>query len=137
MGDIYCNDAFGTAHRDHASLVGVPKAMEGKPRVAGILLAQELKYLDHVISNAEHPFVAVLGGSKVSKMDAIENLIGTVDTILIGGAMSYTFLLARGEEIGNSLIEADRVNDARAMLELATTTSTSVILPFDHLDQRQ
>ena len=137
-GDIYCNDAFGTAHRDHASMVGVPKAMKGKPRVAGILLARELQYLDHVLSNAQQPFVAVLGGSKVSdKMDAIENLIGTVDTILIGGAMSYTFLLARGEEMGNSLIEADRVNDARAMLALAATSSTEVILPFDHICTQQ
>jgi phosphoglycerate kinase len=137
-GDIYCNDAFGTAHRDHASMVGVPKAMKGKPRVAGILLARELQYLDHVLSNAQQPFVAVLGGSKVSdKMDAIENLIGTVDTILIGGAMSYTFLLARGEEMGNSLIEADRVNDARAMLALAATSSTEVVLPFDHICTQQ
>ncbi len=137
-GDIYCNDAFGTAHRDHASMVGVPKAMKGKPRVAGILLARELQYLDHVLSNAQQPFVAVLGGSKVTdKMDAIENLIGTVDTILIGGAMSYTFLLARGEEMGNSLIEADRVNDARAMLALAATSSTEVILPFDHICTQQ
>ena len=137
-GDIYCNDAFGTAHRDHASMVGVPKEMKGKPRVAGILLARELQYLDHVLSNAQQPFVAVLGGSKVSdKMDAIENLIGTVDTILIGGAMSYTFLLARGEEMGNSLIEADRVNDARAMLALAATSSTEVILPFDHICTQQ
>ena len=137
-GDIYCNDAFGTAHRDHASMVGVPKAMKGKPRVAGILLARELQYLDHVLSNAQQPFVAVLGGSKVSdKMDAIENLIGTVDTILIGGAMSYTFLLARGEEMGNSLIEADRVNDARAMLALAATSSTELILPFDHICTQQ
>ena len=138
IGDIYCNDAFGTAHREHASMVGVPKAMEGKPRVAGILLAQELQYLDHVISNAHQPFIAVLGGSKVSdKMDAIENLIGTVDTILIGGAMSYTFLRARGEEIGNSLIEVDRVNDATAMLALAATSSTEVILPLDHICTKQ
>ena len=138
MGDIYCNDAFGTAHRDHASMVGVPKAMEGKPRVAGILLARELQYLDHVISNAHQPFVAVLGGSKVSdKMDAIENLIGTVDTILIGGAMSYTFLLARGEDIGKSLIESDRIDDASAMLALAANSSTEVILPFDHICTQQ
>jgi len=138
MGDIYCNDAFGTAHRDHASMVEVPKAMEGKPRVAGILLARELQYLDHVISNAHQPFVAVLGGSKVSdKMDAIENLIGTVDTILIGGAMSYTFLLARGEDIGKSLIESDRIDDASAMLALAANSSTEVILPFDHICTQQ
>ncbi len=138
MGDIYCNNAFGTAHREHASMVAVPKAMEGKPRVAGFLLARELQYLDHAISNAQQPFVAVLGGSKVSdKMDAIENLIGNVDTILIGGAMSYTFLRARGEDIGKSLIESDRVNDARAMLEQAAASSTKVILPFDHVCTQQ
>jgi phosphoglycerate kinase len=138
LGDIYCNDAFGTAHRNHASMVHVPKAMEGKPRVAGLLLAQELQYLDHAIVNAKKPFVAVLGGSKVSdKIDVIKNLIGTVDTILIGGAMSYTFLLARGEEIGNSLIEVDRIKDANDMLAMATTSSTEVVLPFDHVCSQQ
>lgn len=134
MGDIYCNEAFGTAHRHHASMVGVPKAMEGKPKVAGFLLAQELQYLDDAISNANKPFVAVLGGAKVSdKMNAIDNLIGTVDAVLIGGAMSYTFLLARGEDIGKSFIEVDRVDDANAMLKRASASSTEIMLPFDHV----
>ena len=138
IGDIYCNDAFGTAHRDHASLVAVPKAMEGKPRVAGALLSRELQYLDHAITNAQKPFVAVLGGSKVSdKIGAIENLLDRVDTILIGGAMAYTFLFARGEEIGTSLIETGCVEDARAMLELASTCSTQIMLPHDHVCTQQ
>lgn len=138
MGDIYCNDAFGTAHREHASMVAVPNAMVGKPRVAGVLLARELQYLDRTIANAQKPFVAVLGGSKVSdKMDVIENLIDTVDTILIGGAMAYTFLLARGEEVGASLVEVQRIEDARAILDVATSSSTEVVLPHDHVCAQQ
>jgi len=138
MGDIYCNDAFGTAHREHASMVAVPNAMVGKPRVAGVLLARELQYLDRTIANAQKPFVAVLGGSKVSdKMDVIENLIDTVDTILIGGAMAYTFLLARGEEVGASLVEVQRIEDARAILDIATSSSTEVLLPHDHVCAQQ
>jgi phosphoglycerate kinase len=138
MGDIYCNDAFGTAHREHASMVAVPNAMVGKPRVAGVLLARELQYLDRAIANAQKPFVAVLGGSKVSdKMDVIENLIDTVDTILIGGAMAYTFLLARGEEVGASLVEVQRIEDARAILDVATSSSTEVVLPHDHVCAQQ
>ena len=136
--DIYCNDAFGTAHRDHASMVGVPKAMEGKPRVAGVLLARELQYLDHAIAKAQKPFVVVLGGSKISdKMGAIKNLVGMVDTVLIGGAMAYTFLLARGEEIGTSLVEAERVDDAKAILELASINATEILLPHDHVCSQQ
>jgi phosphoglycerate kinase len=138
MGDIYCNDAFGTAHREHASMVAVPNAMVGKPRVAGVLLARELQYLDRAIANAQKPFVAILGGSKVSdKMDVIENLIDTVDTILIGGAMAYTFLLARGEEVGASLVEVQRIEDARAILDIATSSSTEVLLPHDHVCAQQ
>jgi phosphoglycerate kinase len=138
MGDIYCNDAFGTAHREHASMVAVPNAMVGKPRVAGVLLARELQYLDRAIANAQKPFVAVLGGSKVSdKMDVIENLIDTVDTILIGGAMAYTFLLARGEEVGASLVEVQRIEDARAILDVATSSSTEVVFPHDHVCAQQ
>jgi phosphoglycerate kinase len=132
--DIYCNDAFGTAHRNHASMVAVPEAMEGKPRVAGLLLSKELQYLDYAIANAEHPFVAVLGGAKVSdKMSAIANLLGKVDAILIGGAMAYTFLVAQGEKVGSSLVESDRVEDAKQMLLLASESTTDVLLPSDHV----
>ena len=125
--DIYCNDAFGTAHREHTSLITVPIVMEGKPRVAGLLLARELEYLDHAISNASHPFIAVLGGIKVSdKMDAIRNLLGKVDTILIGGAMAYTFLVATGEGVGKSLVERDRIDDAKEILDAAAASPTDL-----------
>ncbi len=133
-GDIYCNDAFGTAHRNHASMVAVPEAMVGKPRVVGLLLAKELQYLDHAITNGEKPFVAILGGAKVSdKMGAIENLLSKVDTILIGGAMAYTFLVAAGESVGNSLVEHDRINDASKMIDVAAASSTELLLPQDHV----
>lgn len=133
-GDMYCNDAFGTAHREHASMVAVPKAMVGKPRVAGILLAKELQYLDYTITHAEKPFVAVLGGAKVSdKMGAIENLLGKVDTILIGGAMAYTFLVAMGQEVGASLIEQNRIDDAKVIMKKAGASSTALLFPIDHV----
>ncbi|MBC8523040.1 phosphoglycerate kinase [PVC group bacterium] len=138
FGDIYCNDAFGTAHRNHASMVAVPEAMEGKPRVAGLLLANELQYLDRAINNAEKPFVAVLGGAKVSdKMNAINNLLGKVDTILIGGAMAYTFLVASGEQVGKSLVERDRIKDAKEMLDAAAASPTDLLLPHDHICAQQ
>ena len=138
LGDIYCNDAFGAAHRSHASMVAVPEAMEGKPRVAGLLLANELQYLDHAIQHAETPFVAVLGGVKVSdKMNAIKNLLGKVDTILIGGAMAYTFLVADGKEVGASLVERDRIHEARLMLDAVTASSTNLLFPHDHICAQQ
>jgi len=138
LGDIYCNDAFGTAHRNHASMVGVPQLMEGKPCVAGLLLASELQYLGDAIEHAENPFVAVLGGIKVSdKMDAIKHLLGKVDIILIGGAMAYTFLVATGEEVGNSLVERDRIQDAKEMLDAAAVSSTELRLPHDHVCAQQ
>jgi phosphoglycerate kinase len=134
QGDIYCNDAFGTAHRNHASMVAVPEAMEGKPRVAGLLLAKELQYLEYAITNAEKPFVAVLGGVKVSdKMGAIKHLLGKVDTILLGGAMAYTFIVATGEGVGKSVVESDRIEDAKNMIEAATASSTVLCLPVDHV----
>ena len=136
--DIYCNDAFGTAHREHASMVAVPEAMQGKPRVAGLLLAKELQYLDNAIAHAEQPFVAVLGGAKVAdKMGAIENLLGKVDTILIGGAMAYTFLVSLGEDVGSSLVEKNRVLDAKKMLEQAKKSTTTIMLPTDHVCAKQ
>ena len=133
-GDIYCNNAFGTAHRNHASMVAVPEEMEGKPRVAGLLLATELQYLGHAISNAEKPFVVVLGGAKVSdKMGAIENLLGTVDTIIIGGAMAYTFLVAQGIDVGKSSVERESVDDARSIIAAASASSTELLFPSDHM----
>ncbi len=132
--DMYCNEAFGTAHRNHASLVTVPKVMEGKPKVAGLLLAKELQFLDFAISNAQHPFVAVLGGAKVSdKMEAIQHLLGKVDTLIIGGAMAYTFLVASEIGVGDSIVETKRINEARQMLANATQSSTRIMLPVDHV----
>jgi len=132
--DIYCNDAFGTAHRSHASMVAVPEILVDKPRVAGLLLAKELQYLDHAIANVQHPFVSVLGGEKVSdKMGAIKHLLGTVDTILIGGAMAYTFLVASGVDVGKSMIEHDRIDEAKEMLDAAAKSPTEVVLPEDHV----
>ena len=119
-------------------MIAVPKVMEGKPRVAGLLLAKELQYLGQAIENAEHPFVAILGGAKVSdKLGVIEHLLGKVDTILIGGAMAYTFLVARGEQVGNSFVERDRVQDAEEILAVAKASTTEILLPTDHVCAKQ
>lgn len=127
--DVYCNDAFGTAHREHASMFGVPNAMGDKPKVAGFLLEKEIQYLDNTISNPERPFVAILGGAKVSdKISVIDNLINVCDKIIIGGAMAYTFFLAQGQKVGKSLVEPDRVDDAKRMLQ---TAGDKIILPVD------
>ena len=117
MADIYCNDAFGTCHRKDASMVAVPEAMAGKPRVVGHLVAKEIAYLTDAISNPERPFVAILGGAKVSdKINVINNLLGICDTVLIGGAMAYTFSLAQGGKVGDSLVEKDKVELAKELL---------------------
>ena len=105
MADAYCNDAFGTCHREDASMVAVPRAMDGKPRVVGHLVAKEIQYLSDAIGNPERPFVAILGGAKVSdKINVIENLLGICDKVLIGGAMAYTFSLAQDGKVGQSLV---------------------------------
>jgi len=115
-GDVYVNDAFGTAHRAHASTVGVTGFFE--QCAAGYLMVKELEFLGRVIESPERPFVAVLGGAKISgKIDVIENLLGKVDRILIGGGMGYTFLKAKGLEIGDSLLESDKVAVAADLLE--------------------
>ncbi|EMI16953.1 phosphoglycerate kinase [Rhodopirellula maiorica SM1] len=117
MADVYCNDAFGTCHRKDASMVAVPEAMAGKPRVVGHLVAKEIAYLTDAISNPNRPFVAILGGAKVSdKINVINNLLGICDTVLIGGAMAYTFSLAQGGKVGNSLVEKDKVDLAKELL---------------------
>src|SRR5213595_2713991 len=96
LGDIYCNDAFGTAHREHASTFGVPQAMQGKPRVIGFLIQKELKFLGDAVTHPDRPFVAILGGAKVSdKIEVIKQLLTKADTLLIGGAMAYTFFLSQ------------------------------------------
>lgn len=119
MGDIYCNDAFGTCHREDASMVSVPQSMAGKPKVVGFLVAKEIQYLSDAIANPKRPFVAILGGAKVSdKIQVIRNLLGICDTVLIGGAMAYTFSLAKGGSVGNSLVEKDKVDLAKELLEI-------------------
>jgi 3-phosphoglycerate kinase len=117
LGDVYVNDAFGTAHREHASTFGVPQLMQGKPRVIGFLIQKELRFLGEAIIEPQRPFVAILGGAKVSdKIAVIEKLLEKADTLLIGGAMANTFLLAQGKQMGNSLVEADKVDLARMLI---------------------
>lgn len=132
MADVYVDDAFGTAHRDNASMYTVPAVMEGKPRVTGFLIEKELKFLGETLKDPEHPFVAILGGAKVSdKIGVIENLIGKVDAIVIGGAMAYTFFKAQGKQIGKSLCEDDFVDKATQLLEQGKEAGCEVILPVD------
>ena len=128
-GDIYCNDAFGTCHRTDGSMVAVPESMVGKPRVVGFLVAKEIEYLSDTISNPARPFVAILGGAKVSdKINVISNLLGICDYVLIGGAMAYTFSLAQGGQVGKSLVEADKVELAK---ELIAKGGHKLVLPSD------
>ena len=116
-GDAYVNDAFGTAHREHASTFGVPQLMQGKPRVIGFLIQKELAFLGEAITEPQRPFVAILGGAKVSdKIAVIEKLLEKADILLIGGAMANTFMLAQGKQMGNSLVEADKVDLARMLI---------------------
>jgi phosphoglycerate kinase len=129
MADVYCNDAFGTCHREDASMVAVPQAMGSKPKVVGFLVAKEIQYLSETISNPARPFVAILGGAKVSdKISVIENLIKICDKVLIGGAMAYTFSLAKGNRVGDSLVEKDKVDLAN---ELLAAGSEKLMLPVD------
>ena len=129
FGDIYCNDAFGTCHRTDASMVAVPEAMAGKPRVVGFLVEKEIKFLLDAIETPQRPFVAILGGAKVSdKIQVIKNLLGICDKVLIGGAMAYTFELARGGQVGGSLVEKDKVELAK---ELLAAGGDKLVLPVD------
>ncbi|MBW3595704.1 MAG: phosphoglycerate kinase [Planctomycetes bacterium] len=127
--DIYCNDAFGTCHRKHASMVGVPQAMGGKPKVSGFLLAKEIKYLSEVIENPAPPFVAIMGGKKVSdKIKAIRKILASCDQVLIGGAMAYTFSLAQGGAVGKSYVVEKDVPLAKELLEEG---EGKLVLPLD------
>jgi phosphoglycerate kinase len=131
LGDAYCNDAFGTCHRKDASMVAVPAAMKGEPRVVGTLVAKELDILNELLSHPKRPFLGILGGGKVSdKIGFIKALLGRVDRVLIGGAMTYTFLKAQGKGVGSSRLEADKLNVARELLELG---KGKIELPVDHL----
>ena len=132
LGDVYVNDAFGTAHRAHASTEGVTAHLQ--PAVAGFLLEKEIEYFTAALEKPEHPFVAVMGGAKVSdKIGVIENLLDKIDCLIIGGAMTYTFLKAMGGEVGSSKLEADKVDTARRILELAKEKNVELLLPTDHL----
>ena len=129
FADIYCNDAFGSCHNKDASMVKVPSAMSDKPKVVGFLVAKEIKYLSDAISNPSRPFVAILGGAKVSdKINVIQNLLTICDRVLIGGAMAYTFSLAKGGQVGNSLVEKDKVELAK---ELLAAGGDKLMLPID------
>ena len=131
LGDVYVNDAFGTAHRAHASTEGVARDL---PAVAGFLMEKEIKYLDAALAHPARPYVAILGGAKVSdKIGVLKRLLEQVDRVLIGGGMAYTFLKALGHAIGSSKLEADKVELARQLLAQATQRKVSVLVPFDHV----
>ena len=132
LADFYVNDAFGTAHRAHASTVGMTKFMQ--KAAAGLLMEKELEYLGKALQHPEKPFVAILGGAKVSdKIPVIKNLMDKVDSLIIGGGMAYTFLKALGEQVGKSLVEEDKVELAKQLLQEAKTRKLKFLLPVDHL----
>ena len=132
LADIFVNDAFGTAHRAHCSTVGVTEFLPIS--VCGFLIQKELKFLGNAVSNPERPFVAILGGAKVSdKINVINNLLEKVDTLIIGGGMSYTFSKALGYTIGNSLLEEDKIDYARDMMEKAKDKNVNLLLPLDYI----
>jgi phosphoglycerate kinase len=134
LADVYVNDAFGTAHRDNASMYTVPAMMKGKPRVIGYLVEKELKFLGETVANPVRPFVAILGGAKVSdKIGVIENLMTKVNRILIGGAMAYTFYKANGKGVGNSLCEDDFVAKAKELQEKAKGSKCELLLHIDDI----
>jgi phosphoglycerate kinase len=129
LGDVYVNDAFGSAHRAHASTEGVARFL---PAVAGFLMEAELKALQGALEDPARPFVTIIGGAKISdKIGVIDNLLGKVDALLIGGGMANTFLLAQGKQLGDSLVEADAVDTARQMLDLARERGVTLMLPVD------
>ncbi len=130
LADIFVNDAFGTAHRAHCSNVGVTKYID--TAVAGYLIQKEIEFLGNAVNNPVRPCVAILGGSKVSsKISVINNLLEKVDTLIIGGGMSYTFMKACGENVGNSLLEADYLDYAKEMMEKAKTKGVNLLIPVD------
>ena len=132
LADAYVNDAFGTAHRAHASTEGITHFI--KPAAAGLLMQKELRYLGQVLEHPEHPFILILGGAKVSdKIGVIENLLKSADGILIGGAMAYTFLKSQGLETGRSLVEDDKLDLARGLLARASERGVSFLLPTDNV----
>jgi phosphoglycerate kinase len=132
FADVYVNDAFGAAHRAHASVEAIVRLMPEAG--AGLLMEKELRYLGDALESPERPFVAVLGGAKVSdKIEVIDNLAPRVDRLLIGGAMAYTFFKAMGKPTGTSLVEDDKLDAARQIIELAKARSLTLLLPTDHI----
>ena len=130
--DVYVDDAFGTAHRAHASTAGMVRFV--KVKAAGFLVAKELKHLQPLLSGAAKPYLAILGGAKVSdKIKVIDQLLGKVDALLIGGAMAYTFLAAKGEKVGGSRVEKDKLEVALRILEKAKKLEVQILLPTDHV----
>ncbi len=129
--DLYVNDAFGTAHRAHASTETVAKFL---PAVAGLLMQKEIKYLGQLLENPERPYVAIIGGAKISsKIEVLENLLSKVDRMIVGGGMAYTFLKAKGLSIGNSLVEEDMIETAQKILQKAYENKVYIYLPIDHI----
>ena len=132
LADYYVNDAFGTAHRAHASTVGMTKLVQKS--AAGLLMEKELEYLGRAMSHPEKPFIAILGGAKVSdKIAVIQNLLTKVDTLIVGGAMAYTFLKAQGQPVGKSRVEDDKIELARKILHDAEVHKVKFLLPVDHV----
>ena len=127
--DVFVNDAFGTAHRAHASTEGIAHIL---PAYAGLLMEKEIEFLSKLMENPERPFAAIIGGAKVSgKIKVLRNLVDKVEILVIGGGMANTFMLAQGKSVGKSLVEPDRVEDARAIMESAAKHGTKIILPID------
>ena len=131
-GDIFCNDAFGSAHRAHASTAVICKFMQDN--VAGFLMEKEIEYLGNAVENPTRPFVAILGGAKVSdKLAVVKNLLDKVDALIIGGGMAYTFLKAQGHDVGNSLCEVDQIDYAKEMIAKAQANGKQFLLPVDNV----
>ncbi|WP_109485095.1 phosphoglycerate kinase [Occallatibacter savannae] len=132
LAEVYCNDAFGSAHRAHASTEGITHFL--KPSVAGLLMEKEITYLGKALENPEKPFVAIIGGSKISgKIDVIQNLLDKVDTLVIVGGMAYTFYRSKGVATGKSLIEEDKIDLAKQTLEKAKAKGVNLLLPVDNI----
>jgi phosphoglycerate kinase len=130
LADVFVNDAFGSSHRAHCSIVGVTEFV--KESAVGYLMEKEIEFLGNAVNNPQHPFVAILGGSKVSdKINVINNLLEKVDTLIIGGGMAYTFAVAKGGKVGDSLLEADKVDYAKEMMEKAEEKGVKLLLPVD------
>src|SRR5437899_3352575 len=132
LADYYVNDAFGAAHRAHASTVGITRFVQ--KAAAGLLMEKELEYLGKALHHPEHPFVAILGGAKVGdKIGVIRNLMNKVDVLIIGGGMAYTFLKAHGEQVGKSRVDEDKVDLARQLLQESKSHKLKFLLPVDHI----